>query len=1134
MKSTAHDFVMKTYELVVMSGPDSGAVLHMQKGRQTIGRSSVAGLTIDDPWVTAHHGLLHWDPPELEAQSLGGDVKIRTSGLTPMIAMGESLCAVRQARHFEDRTPAIFHRALQEIQESLNAPKQGERTPEPQAPMSPPVIPIVSGAVLGVVMALVTRQLLFGLFAVTTGFIALLTWIASRFVHKRSMIRWRRTQLQVAELFHQENIQFTQSLVERRRDRHSSIGRLRSSAEDGDAKLWARRKIDEVCVGIETREVVLKGDEKPIVISEYPRTVDISAGQVLGIYGLRAHQCVTALLVRMAVEVGPADWQLIFASDTDDEWKFLKEFDHVRSASLDRSDLDRANSANKHRLILVHEKEVIANRTSIARRLLQHENVSMIVVAATRHDLSALCSDTLNADEAGIDGMSAKTACDFARALHQWVDPDNDESIVPKEIRFSTSIANSELSSRSISAKWQQQDRDCLSVTLGESADGPIAIDLVNDGPHAVVVGTTGSGKSEFLRTWVMAIALQYSPNDVNFILIDYKGGAAFDSCTDLPHVVGVITDLDVGLAERVLLSLEAELRYREKRLRHDQSAYLSRLVVVVDELAALKEDVPNFIGSLVGIAQRGRSLGIHLIVATQRPGSALSVDVLANANIRLALRVQSTHDSSDIVGAPVAASFSRDTPGRAALRLGSDELFVFQAMHLDLDIESLVVNVNESREQLEIPDARRPWLDVLPTHLTAEEVKYTCSGLDSEILVGLVDDPMNQRQIPLLWEFSQHVFVFGAAKTGKTSTLMTMRCLALARRTQTFFISCSGSRSTAPQHVDVSDRELLRRMLRLFIKRIDGPSILDESENWVLFIDDIDIWRNHFIEDRIGLENWAMFERVFLEGPRRNISCVISGIQATALPAMLSSRIKHTWEMSSPPGRCIVDCDGRELSAQLLAPVSAQHSAHLSIQPQFELHRLPLEIASESLQLATSWAVLAEDLTEVPLPFGVGIAILGARHSGRSMVMGAMQHAWQQVHPQGRVVDFRHHSEMINDWDRFDDTPTLILANESTMNPCISELLNGAFVRSEKLTLLASASPNFVRAHPEHWFNSLRRSRTGLLLGHAAIEEADLLGMYTTQPHVYGEAKGRGLWMIDGCPVGIVQSASAKFEAVA
>jgi hypothetical protein len=243
---------------------------------------------------------------------------------------------------------------------------------------------------------------------------------------------------------------------------------------------------------------------------------------------------------------------------------------------------------------------------------------------------------------------------------------------------------------------------------------------------------------------------------------------------------------------------------------------------------------------------------------------------------------------------------------------------------------------------------------------------------------------------------------------------------------------------------------------------------------------------------------------------------------------------VKQKWALTSPPGRCVVDCDGRELFAQLLAPESGVSASESVFASQLTLRHLPRAITSDSLQQAESWAVLADDLTEVCLPFGRGIAILGARHSGRTMVMGAMQHAWEQVHPLGRVIDLRQHTEIVNVKGEFDQKPTLILADESTAYSHIADFLNQTAISSDNVTLIASASPNFVRAHPEHWFNTLRRSRTGMLLGRAAVDEADLLGLYTSQPHVYGEAKGRGLWVVDGCPIGIAQSASAKFEAVA
>jgi DNA segregation ATPase FtsK/SpoIIIE and related proteins len=158
------------------------------------------------------------------------------------------------------------------------------------------------------------------------------------------------------------------------------------------------------------------------------------------------------------------------------------------------------------------------------------------------------------------------------------------------------------------------------------------------------VAGTTGSGKSEFLRSLVAGLSIANGPGDVAFLLIDYKGGATFADCSRLPHTVGVVTDLDAHLTRRVLRSLDAELRRRELlfaqvgardvdqyRTTITPHASLHRLILIVDEFAALAEELPDFLDGLIDIAQRGRSLGIHLILATQRPGGVISPEIRAN-----------------------------------------------------------------------------------------------------------------------------------------------------------------------------------------------------------------------------------------------------------------------------------------------------------------------------------------------------------------------------------------------------------------------------------------------------------------------------------------------------------------------
>ena len=208
----------------------------------------------------------------------------------------------------------------------------------------------------------------------------------------------------------------------------------------------------------------------------------------------------------------------------------------------------------------------------------------------------------------------------------------------------------------------------------------------------ALVGGTTGSGKSELLRSLIAALAANADPRQLTFLLMDFKGGAAFDACARLPHTVGMVTDLDEALVERALRALEAELQYRERLLRsagadnlrayhereHDEP--LPRLVVVIDEFAKMAREQPELLAALVDVAQRGRTLGVHLILATQRPAGVVNDHIRTNTNLRIALRVQDAADSVDVIGERDAAEISRHRPGRAYFRLGPDEVLPIQS----------------------------------------------------------------------------------------------------------------------------------------------------------------------------------------------------------------------------------------------------------------------------------------------------------------------------------------------------------------------------------------------------------------------------------------------------------------------
>ncbi|MFF6994497.1 FtsK/SpoIIIE domain-containing protein [Streptomyces sp. NPDC008313] len=269
-------------------------------------------------------------------------------------------------------------------------------------------------------------------------------------------------------------------------------------------------------------------------------------------------------------------------------------------------------------------------------------------------------------------------------------------SALPERTRLLDVLRLEPPTARAVAERWTAGGPSTFAV-IGETYDGPFGVDLRRDGPHALVAGTAGSGKTELLQTFIASLALANSPADLTFVLVDYRGGSAFKECVRLPHTVGMVTDLDRYLVQRVLDSFGAELRRRERLVAvadaRDIEEYqrfardgrgdlepLPRLVVVVDEIASIVRDLPDFVSGVLNVAQRGRSLGVHLVLATQRPSGVVSAEIRANTNLRIALRVTDGAESQDIVDSPEAARIPRSAPGRGYARLGHSTLIPFQA----------------------------------------------------------------------------------------------------------------------------------------------------------------------------------------------------------------------------------------------------------------------------------------------------------------------------------------------------------------------------------------------------------------------------------------------------------------------
>lgn len=413
-----------------------------------------------------------------------------------------------------------------------------------------------------------------------------------------------------------------------------------------------------------------------------------------------------------------------------------------------------------------------------------------------------------------------------------------EEAALPSSCRLLDVLDLEPPQAEAIAARWAMAGRSTAAV-IGEAADGRFMLDLRRDGPHGLVAGTTGAGKSELLQSLVASLAVANRPDAMTFVLVDYKGGAAFAQCERLPHTVGLVTDLDPHLVERALASLGAELHRREHQLAavgaKDIEDYVSllvndptlpalpRLVIVIDEFASMVRELPDFVTGMVNIAQRGRSLGIHLILATQRPSGVVSPEIRANTNLRIALRVTDASESADVIDAPDAARIAKSTPGRALARLGHSSLVAFQTGRVGgrrpgsvprealrpwahpvewtalgrpaparprhpqaadaevTDLQVLVDAVCAAAEMAGVPAQPGPWLPALPESLLLADLPRPApaerAGAIAPAPIGLEDLPAEQTRRPLVIDLARfgHLYVVGAPRTGRSQTLRTI-----------------------------------------------------------------------------------------------------------------------------------------------------------------------------------------------------------------------------------------------------------------------------------------------------------------------------------------------------------------------
>lgn len=433
------------------------------------------------------------------------------------------------------------------------------------------------------------------------------------------------------------------------------------------------------------------------------------------------------------------------------------------------------------------------------------------------------------------------------RLANTFLDIQNNTYNLPKTLTFLEMYKVGKIEHLNALERWiENEPSQSLSVPIGVDVFGELfELDLHEKyhGPHGLVAGMTGSGKSEFIMTYILSLAVNYHPYEVAFILIDYKGGGMAKAFENLPHTAGIITNLDGAAVNRSLVSIQSELKRRQaifmetgQKLGESnidiykyQNLYrygrvnepLQHLFIISDEFAELKTQQPEFMEQLISAARIGRSLGVHLILATQKPAGVVDDQIWSNSKFKVCLKVQEKADSMDMLKRPDAASLS-DT-GRFYLQVGYNELFemgqsawagsyYYPSDHVVLEKDDAVeifdgtgkvILKNKPRKQFfgmrpqkqldAITDYLREiaekenisvkplWLEPIPEYICVDDLEekysYTMQKWVLEPVVGEYDDPYRQQQNLLTIPLSKegNVLVYGAAGMGKTTFITAM-----------------------------------------------------------------------------------------------------------------------------------------------------------------------------------------------------------------------------------------------------------------------------------------------------------------------------------------------------------------------
>lgn len=485
---------------------------------------------------------------------------------------------------------------------------------------------------------------------------------------------------------------------------------------------------------------------------------------------------------------------------------------------------------------------------AIPSSVFEEKNVSVLVFATEYAHLSGNCRRIIQNDrsyrgifdtgggdlrkEICFDHVGKTEAEAYIRCMASLrLSEDTMHDPIPEKVTLPGLFDTEFITTKFICANWKKNNTlNSLRAPLGMSSDKrTVFLDIheKGHGPHGLVAGMTGSGKSEMLQTLILSLAIRYSPTELGFFLIDYKGGGMAAQFERLPHLLGSISNLSGNTIHRAMVSIRSENERRQSLflkagvncIKDYERQYISgtiteplpHILIIIDEFAELKREEPDFMKELISVAQVGRSLGVHLILATQKPAGTVDDNIFSNSRFRICLRVQDKQDSNDMLHKPDAAYISN--PGRAFLQVGSDELYEeFQAGYTmepytegnkespvylldeygrgtvaagtaDIKTEdttakthfSIIMKLlDEAAKTQELTMIPKLWLPPLGDRIILEQTekpkeKYT-------VILGRYDEPSGQRQGDLCHNLiaAGHTVVCGSNLSGKSTLLQT------------------------------------------------------------------------------------------------------------------------------------------------------------------------------------------------------------------------------------------------------------------------------------------------------------------------------------------------------------------------